>query len=54
MEERVRELELQVSVLQGFIGDILDQLTVDRANQNFNPLFQEWFEHMKQSMKSKN
>lgn len=46
MEQRIDELEVEVSFLQGFIGDILEHLNMDRADQNFSPLLAEWFEHM--------
>jgi hypothetical protein len=51
MEERIDELELQVGILQGFIGDIIEHLNVDRANQNFSPLLAEWFECMNKNLK---
>ena len=51
MEQRIDELEVEVSVLQGFIGDILEHLNMDRADQNFSPLLAEWFEHMNNNIK---
>jgi hypothetical protein len=51
MEERIDELEIEVGVLQGFIGDILEHLNMDRADQNFSPLLHEWFEYMNSNLK---
>jgi len=51
MEERIDELEVEVGGLQGFIGDILEHLNMDRANQNFSPLLTEWFEYMNNKLK---